>query len=109
MRGFVRRFQRRLATCALATVSLAIACGDSNPDEPEVPVNENSLVFTRANQSTITFASGSQLRVWCGPWDPGTAATPAVHVVFSGPGASDPGWMMTAVVADVVIGTALTF
>jgi len=72
-------------------------------------VNENTLVFTRANQSTITFANGSQLRVWCGPWEPGAVPTPAVHVVYSGPGAADPGWMMTAVVANVVIGTPLMF
>lgn len=64
--------QRGVVSCALATMSLAVACGDGDPAVPEVPVNENTLVFTRANQSTITFASGSQLRVWCGPWDPGT-------------------------------------
>jgi len=109
IRGFVKALHRRLAACALATVSLAAACSDNSPTETEVPVNENTLVFTRANQSTITFASGSQLRVWCGPWETGLVPTPAVHAVYSGSGPSDPGWMMTAVVANVVIGTPLTF
>src|SRR6187399_2147891 len=103
MRGIVQALQRHLAACALAAVSLAVACGGDNPTEPTTPVNENTLVFTRANQTTITFANGSQLRVWCGPWDPGTVQTPAVHAVYSGTGAGNPGWMMTAVVADVVI------
>ena len=104
----MKGFQRRVAACALATVSLAAACSDS-PTDAEAPVNENTLVFTRANQSTITFANGSQLRVWCGPWEPGAIATPAVHVVYAGSGNGSPGWMMTAVVANVVIGTPLTF
>ena len=109
MRAFARAFHRSVAICAVATISLASACGDNTLAEPEVPVNENSLVFTRANQTKITFANGSRLLVWCGPWDPGVSATPAVHVVYSGTGGGDPGWMMTAVVADVVIGTPLTF
>jgi hypothetical protein len=109
MRGIVNGLRRRVAARALACASLVVACSDSKPTETEVPVDENTLVFTRANQSTITFANGSQLRVWCGPWEPGAVPTPAVHVVYSGTGAGDPGWMMTAVVADVVIGTPLTF
>ena len=105
----MKALQRHVAVCALAAGSLAVACSDNTSTQPEVPVNENTLVFTRANQSTIAFANGSQLRVWCGPWDAGTVQTPAVHVVYSGTGAGNPGWAMTAVVADVVIGTPLTF
>ena len=105
----MKGFQRRFAICAVATVSLALACSDNGPTETDVPVNENTLVFTRANQSTVTFANGSQLRVWCGPWEPGAVPTPAIHVVYSGPGAGDPGWAMMAVAADVVIGAPLTF
>ena len=100
---------RALAACALATVSLAVACGDDDPASPAPVVNENTLVFTRANQSTIAFANGSQLFVWCGPWDPGSVATPAVHIAYFGTGANDPGWSVTAVVANVTIGTPLTF
>ena len=109
MRGIVKASQRSLAACALATVSLAGACGDDTPTELDVPVSQNTLVFTRANQSNITFANGSQLFAWCGAWDPGAVSTPAVHVAYFGTGANTPGWTMSAVVADVVIGTPLTF
>ena len=104
----MKAFQR-LAACALSVAALAVACSDNTPTEPEVPVNENTLVFTRANQSTITFANGSQLFAWCGPWDPGVVSTPAVHVAYFATGANTPGWMVSAIVADVVIGTPLTF
>ena len=102
------RFQTRFVPLMLA-IMLATACGDSSTGPGPNQTNENTLVFTRADQSRLVFDPGSQLRVWCGPWEEGLIATPAVHLVFSGPGQSDRFWMLTAVRADVQIGVPLTF
>ena len=83
---------------------LSASCGGS-PTEPE-PV-ENSLVFTRANQSRISFPSGAKLFVWCGPWD-NLVATPSLQVLFAAPEIS-PSWHLQAVVSDVTVGNPLTF
>ncbi|MEO7996916.1 MAG: hypothetical protein ABI852_05700 [Gemmatimonadaceae bacterium] len=102
--------KHRIALVFLACLSLATACGDDNPANPIGNItNENSLVFTRPDQSKVTFANGTQLYVWCGPWEQGFIATPAVHVEFFGSGPTDNGWLLTAVVADVKIGTPLAF
>lgn len=94
---------------AIITLLSVSACSDNTTAPSPSSVSENTLVFTRADQSKMTFVNGSQLVAWCGPWETGLIPTPAVHIRFSGPSARDPGWTLTAVVADVKIGTPLTF
>jgi hypothetical protein len=99
-----------LAPLMLAALLATAACGESNTTGPGTnQANENTLVFTRADQSTIMFDAGAQLRVWCGPWEEGLIATPAVHVLFAGPGQTNRSWKLTAVRADVRIGVPLVF
>jgi hypothetical protein len=108
--GSMSRPHSRFAPLVLAVMLVTAACGDRGTTGPGTSqAKENTLVFTRADQSRLVFAAGSQLRVWCGPWEDGAIATPAVHLVFLGPGASDRGWMLTAVRADVRIGVPLAF
>ena len=90
----------------LGAVLLCSSCGDS-PTKPEGV--EDSLVFTRANQSRISFPSGAQLFVWCGPWDEGDAPlTPSLQILFAAPVVSA-SWHLQAVISDVTIGNPLTF
>ncbi|HMU60654.1 MAG TPA: hypothetical protein PKA66_02640 [Gemmatimonadales bacterium] len=97
----------RLSTLLVATVSGIAACGDDSPTEPDK--TQNTLVVTRADNSQVSFAASAFLYVWCGPWEAGVVDTPSVQVLFGGPAGSDPHWWMKGVVADVVIGQALTF
>ena len=86
----------------LCAMLLSSSCGDS----PTGPTGvENSLVFTRANQSRISFPSDARLFVWCGPWD-NLVATPSLQVLLAGANSS---WHLQAVVSDVTIGNPLTF
>jgi hypothetical protein len=104
------RFHSRFAPLMFAVMLATAACGDSGTTGPgTTQADENTLVFTRADQSRLVFAPASQLRVWCGPWEEGLVATPAVHVTFVGPGQADRRWMLTAVRADVRIGVPLVF
>jgi hypothetical protein len=92
----------------LGAMLLLSSCGKS-PTGPDSV--ENSLVFTRANQSRISFPSGAQLFAWCGPWD-SLVATPSVQVLFAAAtisGAPDPSWHLKAVASDVTVGTPRTF
>jgi hypothetical protein len=100
----------RFAPLLVAVMLATAACGDSDVTGPGTnQANENTLAFTRADQSTIVFDTGAQLRVWCGPWESGRIATPAVHVRFAGPGQTNRSWKLTAVRADVRIGVPLVF
>ena len=104
------RFHRRLVPLTFAVLLTVAACSDRSSTGPGPnQTDENTLVFTRADQSRLVFDAGSQLRAWCGPWEEGLIATPAVHVVFGGPGGTDRFWMLTAVRTDVTIGVPLTF
>jgi hypothetical protein len=92
----------------LGAVLLFASCGKS-PTGPDSV--ENSLVFTRANQSRISFPSGALLFVWCGPWDD-LVATPSLQVLFAAPnvfGSPGPSWHLQAVVSDVTVGNPVTF
>lgn len=97
----------RCAALATLAATVAISCGDGSPTEPE-PV-QDTLVFTRADQSRISFATGALLYAWCGPWEEGVVATPSLQVLFGGPGPSQPRWHLRAVVADVEVGQAMPF
>ena len=100
----MHRFPHR----ALSIVAvLSLSCGDSGPTEPATA--DNTLVFTRANESKITFSSSSQLYVWCGPWELGSVATPSVLIFFGTTAEEDSHWRLWAVVADVALGVPLTF
>lgn len=86
--------------------------------EPQVidlsmePIAVNTLIFTRADQSQIAFASDPLVFVWCGPWEEGVVpiATPSLQILFRGPSfAADPRWHLRVVVADVIPGQPLTF
>jgi hypothetical protein len=88
----------------LCAVLLFSSCGDS-PTGPG-PV-ENSLVFTRANQSRISFPGLALLFVWCGPWDD-VVATPSLQIVLAA-ATGGPYWHLQAVVSDVTVGKPLTF
>ncbi len=98
--------------CLTLSVSVLVAlsgCSDEQPTAP-VPVDtQNSLVFTRENQTQIVFPGTATLYVWCGPWESGSVNTPTVHVRYGGPTANDPFWQLSAVVSDVRLGQALQF
>jgi hypothetical protein len=97
----------RLVLGLAAIAALATACSDSGPSGPGE--TQNTLVFTRADQSVISFPDGAVLYAWCGPWEEGTVATPTLHVLFGGPGPGDPLWELRAVIDDVVVGTPFGF
>lgn len=103
------RMHRSLLLAAFAAAALA-GCSDNSPSDPIVPVDtQNSVVFTRANQTTITFSSAARLYVWCGAWEPGSINAPSVHIAYGGPGTNDPFWQLSAVRANVTIGQPLSF
>jgi hypothetical protein len=88
-----------------AISALLLSCGDD--DDPTGPgASDNNLVFTRADQTVISFSDDVQLSVWCGPWEEGKIDTPSLHVQFA---SSQNGWLLTAVLADVTIGEPLPF
>ena len=91
----------------VVTAALSLSCSDSDPTGPGSP--QNSLVFTRADQSEISFSSDALLFVWCGPWEEGEVETPSLHVLFAGAAEEDPGWHLRAVVGDVTLGDPLLF
>jgi hypothetical protein len=82
---------------------LALGCGDGPAGPVAVPL-QNNLSFVRAAGTSISF--GGDTWVWCGPWEPGVVATPAVHVLVGGP---QNGWMLSGVVADITVGQPNTF
>ena len=102
-------FLIRFLPLLLATMLATTACGDGGTGPGTNQADENSLVFGRADGTRIVFDAGSQLRVWCGPWEEGLIATPAVHVRFAVPGRPVRYWKLTAVRADVQIGVPITF
>ena len=100
MRGSV------LLTCLAVTAALSVSCSDSGPSDPS-PV-QGMLVFTRADNSRLSFAKGAAVSVWCAPWEEGVVATPSLQILF-GQKADEPHWWLHAAVADVTIGQALAF
>lgn len=90
-----------------AAAALALSCGDDGPSGPG-PIQDD-LVFTRADQSRISFASGAMLHVWCGPWEEGVVPAASIQILFGGPTASDPRWHLRAVAADVTPGVPIEF
>jgi hypothetical protein len=83
-------------------IAIVVACGS---DDPAGPAGlDNDVVFTRANGSTISFATTTF--AWCGPWEAGLVAEPSVHVFVGGQTAH---WQVDAVRADVTIGQPLAF
>ena len=97
-------------TLLTAAALLLFACGDRATEivQPPPPV-QNELVFTRADGSRISFASGASLFVWCGPWEEGLIPTPSLQILLYGPASGDPGWSLRAVVADVRPGEPVRF
>ncbi len=94
----------------VVTVIAITGCGDRSISDPIAPLApQNNVVFTRANESPVTFSSAAKLYVWCGAWEPGLVTAPSVHVTFGGPGPDDPFWQLKAVIADVEIGQPLPF
>lgn len=87
----------------LGCLAAAPACDGGDPSGPA----ENTLVFQRANGTTIQFA-GEPL-VWCGPWEEGNVPTRAVHVLGGDFRAGGPVWKLDVVVEDVQTGRPLTF
>lgn len=103
--------QRLLKTLSAASAAVLVltSCGNDLPLAVEPALAVNNIVFTRANQSRITFASGAKLYVWCAAWEPGLINTPSIHVAYGGPAATDPFWQLSAVVADVKIDQPISF
>jgi hypothetical protein len=89
-----------------AMSALLLSCGDDDNDPTGPGSSENNLVFTRGDQTVISFSSDAQLFVWCGAWQEGEVDTPSLHVQFAG---LEDGWQLRAVVADVTLGQPLSF
>jgi hypothetical protein len=56
----------------------------------------------------VQFPQDSGLLVWCGPWDD-EVDTPSLRIMFYGPEAVDPSWVLGAIIDDVTIGQPLSF
>lgn len=93
-------FRRSLSILAGALV--IGACGDNPAGGTDA---RSSLVFTREDGTLAEV--GQRYFVWCGEWEPGEVATPAVHV--SNMTLAEAGWMLRAVRADVGGGATITF
>ena len=71
---------------------------------------ENNLVFTRQSGATITFPATAKSFAWCGPYDPGDAKTPTLHVItYDTTLTNGTYWRLWAIPADVVIGQPQLF
>lgn len=91
-----------------AGVLMTSGCGDDNSVKPDDhPLN--TLVFKRADNSTITFPARARAYVWCGPWEEDYALAPTIHVLYAAPEDSTAYWYLQAVLADVVLGDTLRF
>jgi len=90
----------------VAMSALLLSCGDDDNDPTGPGPIESNLVFTREDQTVISFSSDAQLFVWCGPWEEGEVDTPSLHVLFAG---LEDGWQLSAVIADVTLGEPLLF
>jgi hypothetical protein len=88
-------------------IGCSLACSDEGPSGPGQI--QNTLLFTRADQSRVAFSSGSSVRAWCGPWEEGEIEVPSLQAIVLGSSAADPYWHLRAVVADVTLGQPLTF
>lgn len=95
-------------TIVLAS-SLITGCGDDDGTACTACGPENSLVFTRADESVIQFPPSVTPYIWCGDWEPGTVEVPALHIWFKTANPEDPGWSLRAVVADIELGEPLSF
>jgi len=108
MNELTRRVGRRALLPALAAGAVLVApvvgapgerlphqAAEDDPRNTGVRVRDE-LVFRRADGSRVGFEP--DVAAWCGPWEPGEAATPAVHVFV---GARNAHWELSAVVADV--------
>jgi hypothetical protein len=100
-----KRLARRAPLLALvAGVPLLAPAAVAGQDPQDDPRNtglrvRDQLVFSRPDGSRVAFKP--DVAVWCGPWEPGGAATPSVHVWVGGVGGRRAHWEMSAVVGDV--------
>lgn len=97
-----------VAGVALAVCISLCCCDDENGTGPEYTA-QNTLVFTREDMSVIDFPPTTVTYIWCGDWEPGEVAVPALHVWVGTPGAVEPHWLLRAVVRDVTLGEPLSF
>ena len=98
---------RQLSAAVALAVFGVTACGSDGPTEPRR--EDNSLVFTRADSSTISFRENALLYVWCGPWEDGLVDTASVQVLFGGPTSGDPNWRLRGVTANILVGQPMAF
>jgi hypothetical protein len=93
----------------IAMSALLLSCDEDDPPASD-PV-QNDLVFTRDDQSQMSFSSDAELFVWCGPWEEGKFPidTPSLQVFFGDIAQPEAGWYLRAVVADVTVGEPLLF
>lgn len=104
MNRLTRRFGRRAALLALAAgVPLLAPAAVAGQDPQDDPRNtglriRDQLVFSRPDGSRVAFKP--DVAVWCGPWEPGEIATPALHLWVGGIGRKAH-WELSAVVDDV--------
>src|ERR1700752_67368 len=103
-----RRVNSARTVALIAMSALVVSCGDDdNPATPDP--TQNNLVFTREDQSQISFSSDAQLYVWCGPWQEGEVDTESIQVFFGVLAQPEAGWHRRAVVAGVTLGEPLPF
>jgi len=85
---------------------LALGCGGGEPTGAEGAI-QNALAFTRPDNSRVQFPR--QPTVWCGAWEEGFVATPALHILVVRQAPREPYWYLRAVLADVAPGQPDTF
>ncbi len=92
----------------MAMSALLFSCGDDGPTTPAPGPAQNNLVFTRDDQSQISFPSDAELFVWCGPWQEGEVDTASLQVFF-GASPNRSAGDLQAVLSDVTVGEPLPF
>lgn len=83
-------------------VCLCLGCGDDSSTNPDGDTVQNSIVFSREDQSEVLV--GGARAICCGNWEPGAIDRLAVKVFFYDPGNAAAGWKLFLLLDDVAAG-----
>jgi hypothetical protein len=93
-----------LLTILILPVTI-ISCSEDSKGPVDPLFVENNLVFERTDGSRVQF--GSNVEIWCGPWEKGEIPIETLHITAKGSGWSY--WNIRAVLEDVVPGEKIYF